>query len=54
MDEWPPMLPEVPLRPLNGDLVDVVNLLGATTGSVDGEEWREIKVFPVPCVWWPC
>ena len=29
-------------------LADVVRRTGATTGSLDGWEWRELKAFPVP------
>ena len=48
VDGWLPLLPEVHLPRLTGQmLVDVVRRKGATGGSLDGWEWRELKVLPV-------
>ena len=48
VEEWLPLLPEVSLRRLTGQvLADVVHRKGATAGSLDGWEWRELKVLPV-------
>ena len=46
--EWLPLLPEVSLPRLTGQmLADVVRRKGATAGSLDGWGWREFKVLPV-------
>ena len=43
-----PLLPEVSLPRLTGQmLADVVQRKSATAGSLDGWEWRELKVLPV-------
>ena len=48
VDGWLPLLPEVHLPRLNGQmLADVVQREGATAGSLDGWVWRELKVLPV-------
>ena len=45
---WLPLLPEVALPRLTGQmLADVVRRKSATAGSLDGWEWRELKVLPV-------
>ena len=45
--EWLPLLPEVSLRCLTGQmLADVVQRKGSTAG-LDGWGWRELKVLPV-------
>ena len=45
---WPPLLPEVHLPRLTGQmLAEVVHRKGATAGSLDGWVWREFKAFPV-------
>ena len=47
VDGWLPLLPEVALPGLTGQmLADVVRRKGAT-GSLDGWGWRELKVLPV-------
>ena len=47
-DGWLPLLPEVHVPPLTGQmLADVVHRKSATAGSLDGWEWRELKVLPV-------
>ena len=48
VDGWLPLLPEVHLPKLTGQmLADVVQPKGATAGSLDGWGWRELKVLPV-------
>ena len=48
VEEWLPLLPEVSLPCLTGQmLADVVQRKGATAGSLDGWGWRELKVLPV-------
>ena len=48
VDGWLPVLPVVSLPRLTGQmLADVVQRKGATAGSLDGWEWRELKVLPV-------
>ena len=48
MDGWFPLLPEVHLPHLTGQmLADVVQRKGATAGSLDGLGWRELKVLLV-------
>ena len=48
VEGWLPLLPEVHLPRLTGQmLADVVQRKGATAGSLDGWEWRELKVLPV-------
>ena len=48
VDEWLPLLPDVHLPRLTGQvLADVVQRKGATAGSLDGWGWRELKVLPV-------
>ena len=48
VDGWLPLLPEVALPRLTGQmLADVVRRKGATAGSLDGWGWRELKVLPV-------
>ena len=48
VDGWLPLLPEVELLPLTGQmLADAVQRMGATSGSLDGWGWREFKVLPV-------
>ena len=48
VEEWLPLLPEVSLSWLTGQmLADVVQRERATVGSLDGWEWRELKVLPV-------
>ena len=48
VEEWLPLLPEVSLPRLTGQmLADVVQRKGATAGSLDGWEWRELKVLPL-------
>ena len=48
VDGWLPLLLEVHLPRLTGQmLADVVRRKGATAGSLDGWEWRELKVLPV-------
>ena len=48
VEEWLPLLPEVSLPRLTGQvLADVVQRKGATAGSLDGWGWREFKVSPV-------
>ena len=43
-----PLLPEVYLPRLTGQLLaDVVQRKSVTAGSLDGWEWRELKVLPV-------
>ena len=45
---WLPLLLEVDLPKLTGQmLADVVQREGATANSLDGWEWREVKVLPV-------
>ena len=47
VDGWLPLLPEVNLPRLTGQmLAGVVQRKGAAAGSLDGG-WRELKVFPV-------
>ena len=48
VDGWLPLLPEVALPRLTGQmLADVVRRKGATAGSLDEWGWRELKVLPV-------
>ena len=48
VDGWLPILPEVHLHRLTGQmLADVVQRKGATARGLDGWEWRELKVLPV-------
>ena len=48
VDGWLPLLPEVALARLSGQvLADVVQRKSATTGSLDGWGWRELKVLRV-------
>ena len=48
VDGWLPLLPEVDLLQLTGQmLADIVRREGATAGSLDGWRWRELKVLPV-------
>ena len=50
VDGWLPLLPVISLSELTGEmLVDVVSRKEATAGSIDGWDWRELKVLPV--VW---
>ena len=47
VDGWLPLLPEVPLPRLTGQvLADIVQRKGATAGSLDVWGWRELKVLP--------
>ena len=49
VDGWLPLLPVVALPRLTGEmLADVVRRKGATTGSLDGWGWMELKVLPAP------
>ena len=49
VDGWLPLLPEVALPRLTGEmLADVVRRKGAAAGSLDGRGWREFKALPVP------
>ena len=48
VEEWLPLLPEVSLPRLTGEmLADVVRRKDATAGSLDGSVWREFKALPV-------
>ena len=48
VEDWLPLLPEVALPRLTGELLaEVVQRKGATAGSLDGWSWRELKVLPV-------
>ena len=48
VEGWLPLLPEAARPRLTGQmLADVVHRKGATAGSLDGWEWRELKVLPV-------
>ena len=48
VDGWLPLLPEVSLPRLTGEmLADVVRRNGATAGTLDGWGWRKVKVLPV-------
>ena len=48
VEEWLPLLPEVSLPRLTGQmLADVVLRKSATAGSLDGWGWSELKVLPV-------
>ena len=48
VEGWLPLLPEVSLPCLTGQmLADVVQGKSATTGSLYGWGWRELKVLPV-------
>ena len=48
VDGWLPLLPEVSLPRLTGQmLADVVQRKGVTAGSLDGWGWRELKALPV-------
>ena len=44
---WLPLLPEVLLHGLTGQMLADVRRKGATAGSLDGWGWRELKVLPV-------
>ena len=46
VDGWLPLLPEVPLPRLTGQVLDIVQRKGATAGSLDVWGWRELKVLP--------
>ena len=47
-DGWLPLLGEFSLPALTGDMLfEVVKRKSATTGSLDGWGWRELKVLPV-------
>ena len=55
VEGWLPLLPEVSLLRLTGQmLADVVLHKGVSAGSLDGWEWRELKVFPVSWYDWSC
>ena len=48
VDGWLPLLPEVSLLRLSGEmLAEVVHRKGETVGSLDGWGWREFKALPV-------
>ena len=48
VDGWLPLLPEVQLPRLTGQmLADVVHRKGVTSGGLDGWGWREFKVLPL-------
>ena len=48
VEGWLPLLPDVSLRQLTGQmLADVVRRKGATACSLEGWGWRELKVLPV-------
>ena len=48
VEEWLPLLPEVSLPRLTGQvLADVVQRKGVSAGSLEGWGWRELKVLPV-------
>ena len=48
VDGWLPLLPEVHLPRLTGQLLaDVVHRKGVSAGGLDGWDWREIKVLPL-------
>ena len=48
VDGWLPLLPEVHLPRLTGQLLaDVVHRKGVSAGGLDGWDWREFKVLPV-------
>ena len=47
-DGWLPLLPEVHLPRLTGQLLaDVVHRKGVSAGGLDGWGWREFKVLPL-------
>ena len=49
VDGWLPLLPEVRLHRLTGQmLADVVHHKHVSAGGLDGWGWREFKVLPVP------
>ena len=46
VDGWLPLLPEISLPRLTGEMfAEVVHREGATAGSLDGWCWREFKAF---------
>ena len=47
VDGWPPLLHEVHLPRLTGQMLEVVRRKGATAGSLDGWGWRELNFLPV-------
>ena len=48
--DWLPLLPEISLSRLTGELlVAVVKRKSATAGSLDGWGWREMEVLSIPC-----
>ena len=48
VEEWLPLLPEVSLPRLTGQvLADVVQRKGVSASGLDGWRWRELKVLPV-------
>ena len=48
VDGWLPLLPEVHLPRLTGQLLaDVVHRKGVSAGGLDGWGWREFKVLPL-------
>ena len=48
VEGWLPLLPVFELPGLTGQMLfDVVRRKSATAGSLDGWEWRELKVLPV-------
>ena len=48
VDGWLPLLPEVHLPRLTGQLLaDVVHRKGVSAGGLDGWGWREFKVLPI-------
>ena len=48
VDGWLPLLPEVQLPRLTGQMLfDVVNHKSVSAGGLDGWGWRELKVLPV-------
>ena len=48
VDGWLPLLPAISLRALTGEmLADAVRRKGATAGSLDGWDWRQMKALPV-------
>ena len=49
VEGWLPLLPEVSLPRMTGQMLADVVRKGATAGSLDGWGWRELKVLPV--VW---
>ena len=48
VDGWLPLLPEVQLPRLTGQMIaDVVHHKSVSAGGLDGWGWRELKVLPV-------